>query len=181
MTPFTLHEKKAYDWLIDLVVSWEIALSFDEDWDETLPGIDPDWNPLELGETDTVHLLVRAAQQNGMITSPPDTLLTFEAIGSGHEWVFHWFLDIHEPTPLRLATPAEGMSRLGDLEVRGVEAAMAVLRVAVEAANLLAQQLSDHITARTTPDARCAVTPTRLEASDADRPEHGTRNGAPTS
>jgi len=152
MTPFTLNEKKAYDWLFELVVSWEIALSFDEDWDETLPAIDPDWSPQELGETDTAYHLVHAAQQNAMITTTLDALLTFEAIGSGPEGVFHWFLDIREPTPLRLATLAESISRLGNPEAHGITAALAVLRDAVEAANLLAQQLSDHITARTTPD-----------------------------
>ncbi|MEX3102054.1 MULTISPECIES: hypothetical protein [unclassified Streptomyces] len=149
---FTLNEEKASDWLTDLVVSWEIALAFDEDWDDTLPAIDPDWNPLEPGEADTVYHLVRAAQHSGMITSPQDALITFEAIGDGHGGVFHWFLDFREPTPLRLATLAEAMDRLGDSETYGVDAAMAVLRDAVEAANLLAQRLSDHITATKPPD-----------------------------
>jgi len=44
------------------------------------------------------------------------------------------------------------MDQLGDPEAYGVEAAMAVLRDAVEAANLLAQRLSDHITATKPPD-----------------------------
>lgn len=148
---FTLNEEKTSDWLIDLVVSWEIALAFDEDWDETLPGIDPDWNPLEPGETDTVYHLVRAAQRSGMITSPAGALITFEAIGDGHGGVFRWFLDLREPTPLRLATLAEAMDQLGDSESYGIDAAMAVLRDAVGAANLLAQQLSDHITATKPP------------------------------
>ncbi|WP_075737676.1 hypothetical protein [Streptomyces acidiscabies] len=149
---FTLDEEKASDWLIDLVVSWEVALAFDEDWDETLPGIDPDWNLLEPGETDTVYHLVRAAQRSGMISSPENALITFEAIGDGRGGVFHWFLVLREPTPLRLATLAEAMDQLGDSESYGVDAAMAVLRDAVKAANLLAQQLSDHITATKPPD-----------------------------
>ncbi|WP_416968220.1 hypothetical protein [Streptomyces sp. 4F14] len=148
---FTLNEEKASDWLTDLVVSWEIALAFDEDWDDNLPGIDPDWDPLELGEADTVYHLVRAAQHSGMITSTANALVTFEAIGDGHGGVFHWFLDLREPTPLRLATLAEAMDQLGDSGSYGVEAAMAVLRDAVGAANLLAQQLSDHMMARKPP------------------------------
>lgn len=55
------------------------------------------------------------------------------------------------PTPLKLATLSEAMPVPGEPDTSGAEAAMANLREAVQAANLLLQQLSNYVEASKTP------------------------------
>jgi hypothetical protein len=154
MEPFILHEEEARDWLTDLVVAHEVGIGFGDE--SPVPSADSPpiamvWRPRDPGEEDSVFLLIRAAQDAGVVTSPEETIISFEFIDDGDEGVFRWLLDIVTPTPLKLATMSEAMAALGEPQASGVEAAIAILREAVQAANLLVQQLSDYVAARKMP------------------------------
>lgn len=151
--PFTMDEGAARAWLTDLVVAHEVAEALGE---LTLghahsPPIGMTWNPADIGEEDTVHLLVRAAQHAGVITRPNHAELAFEYIDDGDDGRYRWLLDLTAPTPLKLSTLSESAPLLGQPQATGVPAALAILREAVEAANLLLHQLSDYVKASTSP------------------------------
>ncbi|BCL28511.1 hypothetical protein ACFFS2_30765 [Streptomyces aurantiacus] len=152
MDPFSFHEEVARAWLTELVVAYEVDASFGGDVSEystDSPPIGMAWDPRQPGEEDGVSLLVKAAQTAGVIGNPGETTITFEFVDDGDEGVYRWLLDIVDPSPLKVATLSEAMAVLGepDLNRAGIEAAVAVLREAVQAANHLAHQLSDYIEA----------------------------------
>lgn len=154
MEPFILHEEEARNWLTELVVAHEIDVGFGERSpmrSADIPPIGMAWRPMDLGEEDGAFLLVRAAQEAGLITSTERMTIAFEFIDDGDEGVFRWLLDVVAPTPLKLATMSEAMTVLVESEASGIAAAIAILREAVQAANLLVQQLSDYVAARNTP------------------------------
>lgn len=154
MEPFTLREEEARNWLTELVVAHEIDTSFGETGtiqSADSPPIGMAWRPADPGEEDGAFLLVRAAQEAGLLTGAEGMTITFEFVDDGDEGFFRWLLDIVAPVPLRLATMSEAMAVLGEPEASGVAAAMAILREAVQAANLLVQQLSDYVAARKMP------------------------------
>ncbi|MFF4503017.1 hypothetical protein [Streptomyces sp. NPDC001401] len=154
MERFIVHEEEARKWLTDLVVAHEIDMSFGEMGSERSadsPPIGMAWRPMDPGEEDSVFLLVRAAQEVGVVAGSEEMTITFEFIDDGDQGVFRWLLDVVAPTPLKVATMSEAMAVLGEPEASGVEAAMAILHEAVQTANLLVQQLSDHVAARKMP------------------------------
>lgn len=152
MDPFILHEEAARPWLTELVVAYEVDASFGGDvsgYSADSPRIGMAWDPRQPGEEDGVPLLVKAAQAAGVIGSPEEMTITFEFVDDGDEGVFRWLLDIADPSSLKVATLSEAMAVLGepDLHRAGIEAAVAILREAVRAANDLVHQLSDYIEA----------------------------------
>lgn len=152
MDPFTLHEEAARAWLTELVVAYEVDASFGGDVSECSadsPPLGMAWDPRQPGEEDGVTLLVKAAQAAGVIGNPEEMTITFEFVDDGDEGVYRWLLDIADPSPLKVSTPSEAMAVLGepDLHRAGIEAAVAILREAVQAANHLVHQLSDYIEA----------------------------------
>ncbi|MFD8716914.1 hypothetical protein ACFV2H_02490 [Streptomyces sp. NPDC059629] len=94
-------------------------------------------------------LLVKAAQAAGMVGKPEEMTITFEFVGDGDEGVYRRLLDIVAPEPLKVATLSEAMAVSGEPELHRarVEAGVASLREAVQAANHLIYQLSDYIKA----------------------------------
>ncbi|WP_413116205.1 hypothetical protein ACK1X7_36845 [Streptomyces sp. CY1] len=154
MEPFVLHEKVARDWLTELVVAHEVGIGFGEAnqiRDTGYPRIGIAWRPTDPGEEDGVFLLVRAAQMAHVLTSPDEMILDCEFVDDGDEGLSRWLLDIALPAPLKLATPSEALPALGEPDVFGVEAALAILREAAQAASLLLQQLSDYLEASEKP------------------------------
>lgn len=154
MDPFTLDEEAARAWLTELVVAYEVDASFGGDvfeYSADSPPIGMAWDPRQPGEEDGVTLLVKAAQAAGVIGSPEEMTITFEFVDDGDEGVYRWLLDITAPSPLKVATLSEAMAVLGepDLHRAGIEAAVAILREAVQEANHLVHQLSDYIEAST--------------------------------
>lgn len=151
--PFTLNEDAARDWLTDLVVSHELAEALGETPapDTEAPPIGMTWNPGDVGEEDTVCLLVHTAQRVGLVTKPSHAFLDFEYIDDGDTGRYRWLLDLTAPTPLKLCALSESLPRLGQSGATGIAAALAILREAVEAANLLLHQLSDYIKASPPP------------------------------
>ncbi|WP_405956932.1 hypothetical protein [Streptomyces phaeochromogenes] len=152
MDPFVFHEEAARAWLTELVVAYEVDASFGGDasvHSADSPPIGMAWDPQQLGEEDGVSLLVKAAQGTGMVGRPEGMTVTFEFVGDGDEGVYRWLLDILDPSPLKVATLSESMAVLGepDLHQAGIEAAVAILREAVQAANHLVHQLSDYVEA----------------------------------
>ncbi|MGA5506894.1 hypothetical protein [Streptomyces umbrinus] len=152
MDPFVLHEEAARAWLTELVVAYEVDASFGGDacaHSADSPPIGMAWDPRQLGEEDGVFLLVKAAQGAGMIGKPEEMTVTFEYVEDGGDGVYRWLLDIVDPSPLKVATLTEAMAVLGepDFHRAGIEAAVAILREAVRAANHLVHQLSDYVEA----------------------------------
>lgn len=149
--PFTMDEKAAEAWLTDVVVTHEFTECLGEPLAPTrsLP-IGMTWHPGSIGEEGTTSMLVRAARREGIVSGPGHAELAFEYIDDGAGGRYRWLLDLTAPTPLKLSTLSESLSLLGRPEATGVAAALAILREAVEAANLLLHQLSDYIRASTT-------------------------------
>ncbi|MFC4463993.1 hypothetical protein ACFPH6_05350 [Streptomyces xiangluensis] len=152
MDPFVLHEEAARVWLAELVVAYEVDASFGGD--VSARGADSSpigmvWDPRQPGGEDGVSLLVTAAQGAGMVGKPEEMTITFEFVDDGDEGVYRWLLDIVAPKPLKVATLSEALGALGEPEVHrvGIEAAVAILREAVQAANHLVHQLSDYVEA----------------------------------
>ncbi len=154
MDPFVLNEEAARAWLTELVVAYEVDVSFGGDSvlvSPDSPLIGMAWSPRQTGEEDGAFLLVKGAQAVRVIDKPTEMTITFEFVDDGNEGIYRWLLDISAPSPLKLATLTEAMAVLGEPEPEGtgVEIAIAVLREAVKQANHLIHQLSDYVEANT--------------------------------
>ncbi|MFJ6901546.1 hypothetical protein [Streptomyces hokutonensis] len=154
MDPFVLNEEAGRVWLTELVVAYEVDVSFGGDSvlvSPDSPLIGMAWSPREPGEEDGAFLLVKGAQAAQVIGKPKEMTVTFEFVGDGEEGVYRWLLDISAPSPLKLATLTEPMAVLGEPAPDGtsVETAIAILREAVQQANHLVHQLSDYVEAKT--------------------------------
>lgn len=147
--PYALREPAARAWLTDLVVAHELAEGLGEPPtpDRGQPPIGMTWTPTAIGEEDSVHLLVRAAQEAGVITKPSHSGLDFEYIDDGGQGRYRWLLDLTAPTPLKLATLSTPLPLLNRGRATGITAALDILHEAVQAANLLLHQLSDYVKA----------------------------------
>jgi hypothetical protein len=147
--PYALREPEARAWLTELVVAHELAEGLGDlpTPDGGQPPIGMAWSPTALGEEDAVHLLVRAAQDEGVISKPSHTGPDFEYIDDGDRGRYRWLLDLTAPTPLKLATLSTPLHLLNRGGAVGITAALVILHEAVEAANLLLHQLSDYVSA----------------------------------
>ncbi|MFF7987755.1 hypothetical protein ACFZDK_53495 [Streptomyces sp. NPDC007901] len=156
MDLFVLYEEAARAWLIELVVTYEVDASFGgavSALRADSPPIGMAWDPRQPGQEDGVSLLVKAAQAAGMVGKPEEMTITFEFVDDGDEGVYCWLLDIVAPKPLKIATLSEAMAVLRELDLHraGIEAGVAILCLAVQAANHLIHQLSDYIKASIEP------------------------------
>jgi len=144
--PFSLNEEAAWIWLINTVFEYESGVDTGLDTGER-PPIGVAWHPREVGEEDTTFLLIRGAQEGDVLTAPPGVELDFEFIDDGDGGYYRYLLCIHEPAPLITASDAEEMRRLGERDATGIDAALAILREAVDAGNSTYRQLSTFVAA----------------------------------
>ncbi len=128
---FKLDQESARAWLTRVIAAYE-AGDREAGGTAEMPPLGAAWNPLEADEEGTIYLLVRGAQEAGVLTAP------------GY---YRFLLDLSAPARLKLASYAEEMRKLGERDATGIDAAMAVLREARCAANHLLQQLTEFIAA----------------------------------
>lgn len=145
---FVVNEGLAWEWLMRAVVSREMS-DVDDPVATDLPPIGMAWQPRDIGEEDAAFLLIRSAQEVGVLTVPAHMEVDFEFIDDGDGGYFRYLLRIDEPARLIVASAAEEMRHLGEPDTAGIDAALSILREAADAGNRLHQQLSTFITAAT--------------------------------
>jgi hypothetical protein len=160
MEMFTLDEEAANAWLSRSSTTGE-ADDHSSTSAAATPAISPAWDPIQPGEEDTIYLLVRSAQEAGVLSGPPGAEIDFEFSGDDDGGYHRFLLDLSTPTRLKLASYARDMRALGTRDVSGHLAAVAILREAEWAGNGLLQQLSDFVAAVT------SQPPVTTEAQDA--------------
>jgi hypothetical protein len=94
----------------------------------------PDWEPRQRDETDAVNDLVYAAGVCGAIEGPQGTRLDFQFMDDSDGGAYQWWV-LLEHANVRLVSPSEEYCRVGAPDVKGAEAAMAILKESVEQAN----------------------------------------------
>lgn len=145
---FVLNEELAWEWLMRAIVSREMSDVCDPAATD-LPPIGMAWQPGDVGEEDATFLLIRSAQETGVLTTPAHMELDFEFIDDGDGGYFRYLLRIDEPAGLIIASAAEEMRHLGAPDTVGIDAALVILQEAADAGNRLRQQLSTFLTAAT--------------------------------
>ncbi|TDD23804.1 hypothetical protein E1287_38620 [Actinomadura sp. KC06] len=145
---FEVKEELAWEWLLRAVMSCEMDDGHDPIGTD-LPPIGMAWQPRNVGEEDTAFLLIRSAQEAGVLNRPERAELDFEYVDDGDGGYYRYLLRIDAPAPLIVASAAEEMRHLGNPDAVGIDAALAILREAAGAGNLLSQQMSAFITAVT--------------------------------
>jgi hypothetical protein len=153
MEPFALDEEATREWLTRLMVACELGdLAPDDGADiQVRPCIDLAWRPRTPGQEDAVSWLIGQAQsQVGVLSHPEETKVTIGFVDDGDDWCYQFFLVVNLPLSLMLAARPQEISRLGsDSAFNGIDAAVAVLREAMQAANALASQLTAFVSAAT--------------------------------
>jgi hypothetical protein len=147
---FALKEELAWEWIMRAIVSHEMS-DIRDPIARDLPPIGMTWKPRDVGEEDATFLLIRNAQEAGVLTAPAHVELDFEFIDDGDGGYFRYLLHVDEPARLIVAAATEEMRHLGDRDAAGIDAALAILREAADAGNLLYEQLSTFISAATSP------------------------------
>lgn len=112
------------------------------------PDFSPEWDPRAIRSEHEVYLLVRTAQKCGVVNAPHPAQVEFEYREGGEAGRYQWIVTTPHTPPLRLASDAEDMCDLGDPDARGTEAALGVLKEAVETANQLVADLAAHVAAQ---------------------------------
>jgi hypothetical protein len=143
---FKLDQESARAWLTRVIAAYEAGDS-EASGTAEMPPLGAAWNPLDPGEESTIYLLVRRAQEAGVLTAPPGAEVDFEYSDDCDGGYYRFLLDLSAPAPLKLASYAEEMRKLGEREATGIDAAMAILREAQHAANQLLYQLAEFIAA----------------------------------
>lgn len=133
---FTLDETRAREWLARVVRACEAELHGDREDPQPsgeLPEISADWEPRAYEEESTVYLLVRLAGDAGIITAPDGMELDFRYSddSDGGHYCFH----VGVGPRVELASYIQEMRKLGDHDATGTEAALSILREAVQKAN----------------------------------------------
>ena len=164
---FALDEDAARAWLADPgdLLDDMSAWSNDED-----PGAFPvAWDPREDEDhtSDVTHLLRRATEERVLRTSRPGASLAFvlDADATGYHWqalIPAVGVDPRDDVAtvldsLRLASTWEETRTLTGPELTGVDAAVAVLREAVDVGNALAARLAEHAAPKPAPGTRTLV------------------------
>jgi hypothetical protein len=140
---FTLDEAKAYKWLtrhMTAISKTGQAAS----GKEFTAGIGLQWRASDDGAITDVSDLVHDAVTNGYIACPPGVNVDFDVIADdGDGPGYRWFVTVNRaPAYLTLASLHEEACHLGDPHAGpGVSSAFAVLREALDQANLLLAQL----------------------------------------
>jgi hypothetical protein len=143
---FMVNEELAWEWLMRAIVSREMS-DVDDPVATDLPPIGMAWQPRDVGEEDATFLLIRSAQEVGVLTAPAHMEIDFEFIDDGDGGYFRYLLRIDEPACLIVASAAEEMRHVGEPDTAGIDAALTILREAADAGNRLRQQLWTFITA----------------------------------
>jgi hypothetical protein len=143
---FTLDETHARQWLARAVSAYEAESRGDGDTlqpGEKLPEITADWEPRAYEQESTVYLLVRLAGETGIIAAPDQMELDFRYSddSDGGYYCFH----IGVGPRLQLASYSEEMRKLGDHDATGIDAALSILREAVQKANYTLDDLAELI------------------------------------
>jgi hypothetical protein len=151
MASFILNEGVARDWVTSLVVAYELA---DLDASMSIPQTESalqfgmDWRPREPGQEDVVSALICQAQrQPGVLARPENAQVAVEFVDDGDDWCYHFLLHINAPVSVTLASVPKEVSRLGDDFAFGVDAAVEILREAVQTADELLERLNAFVKA----------------------------------
>ncbi len=147
---FKLEEEPARTWLAHVIAA-HTTRGTPPGTGAHRPPIGADWNPVEAGEEGAVYLLVRGAQEAGVLIAPPGAEIDFEYSDDSDGGCYRFVLAVSAPAPLTLASYAQEMRKLGDRDATGAEAAMAILREAERAANQILRQLTEFIAATAAP------------------------------
>lgn len=153
MASFILDEEAARDWVTSLVVAYELA---DLDASMSIPEtgsalqLGMDWQPREPGQEDVVSALIRQAQrQPGVLAHPENAQVAIEFLDDGDDWCYHFLLHISAPVAVTLTSAPKEVGHLGDDLAFGVDAAVGVLREAVQTADELLERLNAFVKAAT--------------------------------
>ena len=74
---FKLDQESARAWLTRVIAAYE-AGDREAGGTAEMPPLGAAWNPLDPGEESTIYLLVRGAQEAGVLTAPPGAEVDFE-------------------------------------------------------------------------------------------------------
>jgi len=96
---FTLNAEQAQAWLAQLNGPDDEAAAGLPGACTVAPAIGPDWNPRQSGEEDSTYLLVRGAQEIGVLSGPPGTEIDFEFSDDADGGYYRFLLDISTPVP----------------------------------------------------------------------------------
>jgi hypothetical protein len=153
MKPFTLNEDIARDWVTNIIVAHELSdleNSASSEQLGPLPQLDLAWQPREPGQEDVISSLINCAHhQPGVLTRPENAETAIEFVDDGDDWAYRFLLRISAPAPVTLASPTAEVCRLGDDSTWGIDAAIGILREAVQAADALLGQLDAFVAAAT--------------------------------
>ena len=153
MASFILDEEAARDWVTSLIVAYELAdldASMSLPVAKSAPQLGMDWRPREPGQEDVVSALICQAQrQPGVLTHPENAEVSIEFVDDGDDWCYHFLLHISAPVPVTLTSAPKEVSRLGDDSTFGVDAAVGILREAVQTADELLERLNAFVKAAT--------------------------------
>lgn len=153
MTPFLLREDQVKTWLTELIVARELHDAFDGAAPSAhAPPIGMAWHHGAVGEEDPAVLLVKAAQQAGLLAGPPGAELRLEYLDDGGEGYYRFLLDVPHPAPLTLASPPQGVQDLADPGASAPDAALMILRCAAAAGQRLLDQLVHALTSGLPPN-----------------------------
>lgn len=133
---FALDQTKAAEFIAQAIARYEDGAQPDD----TLPDIGTSYRPRDYDEHGETFSLVAAARDLGAITGPGS--VDFDFCGGDGDVGYTW---VTWTGSLKLASFYEELSHLGDADAEGAEAAMSVLREAVESANSLLDDLDRYV------------------------------------
>lgn len=140
---YVLDDNRARAWLEHAVRVYRMVEKRRDDM-EQLPDFGVSWNPRAgRHEMDHVYLLVQYAQEAGVLTGPGRLELVAEDDSDGG--MYRYATEVRPG--LELVSPREENRRVGAPDVRGVEAALAVLREARDEANRCLDELDAYVLA----------------------------------
>jgi len=166
---YKFNDEAARTWLAEIISKTRDGNQQEDEYDD-LPSVGPAWNPLEEpGGEDDVFLLVRAAQEAGVLSGPPGAELDFEFTDDTDGGYYRFLLELARPARLKLASYAEEWRKLVTRDACGADAALEILREAEITANQMLRQLVEFI------DAGGLRSPADDQAPQASRSEAAAR------
>lgn len=150
---FTLDEDKARAWLERAVAKYEYENGDGDEPEDSeengeLPDIGANWEAHEYEQENTVYLLVRLAGDRGIITAPAGMDLDFRYSDDSDGGFYCFHVGLAKDIFAELASYSEEMRKIGDRDATGLDAAMAVLREAVDKANYTLAELDKYVASR---------------------------------
>ena len=141
-TRFALDEDRARQWL-QASAGDSLSTPYDPG---RAPAIDPDWQPRGDSEGNAVWELVSHAATAGIITSPGGARVDFSYCEDSDGPVYRWL--VFPDSDLELTTAADDIGFIGDYDnhdLSGFDAAISVLREAVQQGNVMLGHLDAYI------------------------------------